>query len=205
MRFRSSSNVEDALEFNGAGLYDSTSACAADDLDDDNSGPSRCDSDNASERGVARALRKVWQSVWNFRAFEEREFFGIPQQEVAMGILVSRAYAEERANGVIFTGNPSNPLDDRYLVTSQVGDSSVVSPEPGVLAAQDLLVVDQGQVLEITRSSNSSLLPQGENVLSDAELRELGNIIWHIESELPIDLDGHDASEVVYDLSLIHI
>jgi len=200
VRFRSSSNVEDALEFNGAGLYDSTSGCAADDLDDDNSGPSRCDSENASERGVARALRKVWQSVWNFRAFEEREFFGIPQQEVAMGILVSRAYADERANGVIFTGNPSNPLDDRYLVTSQVGDSSVVSPEPGVLAAQDLLVVDQGQVLEISRSSSSSLLPQGQNVLSDAELRELGNIIWHIESELPIDLDGHDASEVVYDI-----
>ena len=28
VRFRSSSNVEDALEFNGAGLYDSTSVCA---------------------------------------------------------------------------------------------------------------------------------------------------------------------------------
>ena len=200
VRFRSSSNVEDALEFNGAGLYDSTSACAADDLDNDNDGPSRCDPENDNERGVARALRKVWQSVWNFRAFEEREYFGIPQQDVAMGILVSRAYADERANGVIFTGNPSNPLDDRYLVTSQVGDSSVVSPEPGVLAARDLLVVDQGQVLEINRASSSSLLPDGQNVLSEAELRELGNLIWHIESELPIDLGEHDASEVVFDI-----
>ena len=200
VRFRSSSNVEDALEFNGAGLYDSTSACAADDLDDDNAGPSRCDEENANERGVARALRKVWQSVWNFRAFEEREFFGIPQQDVAMGILVSRAYANERANGVIFTGNPSNPLDNRYLVTSQVGDSSVVSPEPGVLAASDLLVVDQGEVLEISRASSSSLLPDGQNVLSEAELRELGYLIWHIESELPLDLGDHDSSEVVYDI-----
>ncbi len=200
VRFRSSSNVEDALEFNGAGLYDSTSACAADDLDEGNGGPSLCDPGNEDERGVARALRKVWQSVWNFRAFEEREFFGIPQQDVAMGILVSRAYADEQANGVIFTGNPSNPLDDRYLVTSQVGDSSVVSPEPGVLAARDLLVVDQGRVLEIGRSSSSSLLEEGQNVLDDAQLTELGRLIWHIESNLPLDLGERDPSEVVFDI-----
>ena len=78
VRFRSSSNVEDALEFNGAGLYDSTSACAADDLDTDREGPSRCDGSRDVERGVARALRVVWSSLWNFRAFEERAFWGIP-------------------------------------------------------------------------------------------------------------------------------
>ncbi|MAG93398.1 MAG: hypothetical protein CMJ48_06575, partial [Planctomycetaceae bacterium] len=33
VRFRSSSNVEDALEFNGAGLYESTGVCVADTLD----------------------------------------------------------------------------------------------------------------------------------------------------------------------------
>ncbi|MEM7232397.1 MAG: FG-GAP-like repeat-containing protein, partial [Planctomycetota bacterium] len=40
VRARSSSNVEDLLEFNGAGLYDSTSACVLDEGDADDEGPS---------------------------------------------------------------------------------------------------------------------------------------------------------------------
>ncbi|MCB9744915.1 MAG: hypothetical protein H6740_20155, partial [Alphaproteobacteria bacterium] len=43
VRFRSSSNAEDALGFSGAGLYDSESACVADSQDGDAEGPSRCD------------------------------------------------------------------------------------------------------------------------------------------------------------------
>ena len=39
VRFRSSSNMEDALEFNGAGLYQSTSVCVADTQDQDEVGP----------------------------------------------------------------------------------------------------------------------------------------------------------------------
>ncbi|MEM7262280.1 MAG: FG-GAP-like repeat-containing protein, partial [Planctomycetota bacterium] len=132
VRFRSSSNVEDAPEFNGAGLYNSTSACAADDLDLDDDGPSRCSSNRNDERGIARALRLVWASLWNFRAFEERSFYGIPQHDVGMGILVSRAFTDEASNGVAFTGNPSNIADRRYVITAQPGEVSVVHPDPGV-------------------------------------------------------------------------
>jgi hypothetical protein len=51
VRFRSSSNVEDAIEFNGAGLYDSTQGCVADDLDSDSNGPSICNEIKSGERG----------------------------------------------------------------------------------------------------------------------------------------------------------
>ncbi len=200
VRMCSSSNVEDALEFNGAGLYSSFSACAADDLDADDNGPSRCDPDRGSERGIARALRRVWASLWNFRAVEERAFYGVSHDLVGMGILVSRAFDQERANGVVFTGNPSNPLDPRYLVTSQVGENSVVSPDPGVSTAVDLLLVNQGDVLDITRSARSSLLAEGENVLSDDQLRELGAVLWHIDRNFPVETGDHERAEVVLDL-----
>ena len=200
VRLRSSSNVEDALEFNGAGLYSSSSACAADDLDTDDDGPSRCEADRDSERGIARALRRVWSSLWNFRAVEERAFYGIDHNLVGMGILVSRTFDNERANGVVFTGNPSNPLDSRYLVTSQIGENSVVSPEPGVSTAVDLLLVDDGAVLDITRSTKSSLLGEGENVLSDEQLQELGEVLWHIDRNFPLDTGDRDRDEVVLDL-----
>ena len=200
VRLRSSSNVEDALEFNGAGLYNSYSACAADELDADDNGPSRCEADRESERGIGRALRRVWASLWNFRAVEERAFYGIDHHLVGMGILVSRTFDNELANGVVFTGNPSNPLDPRYLVTSQIDENSVVSPDPGISTAVDLLLVTGGEVLDITRSGQSSLLPAGENVLTDDQLRELGAVLWHIDRNLPVDTGEHERGEIVLDL-----
>ena len=90
VRFRSSSNVEDAIEFNGAGLYESTQACVADDVDGDEDGPSICDATNNGERNLTRALRRVWSSLWNFRAYEERAFYQIPDALPAMGVAVQQ-------------------------------------------------------------------------------------------------------------------
>lgn len=58
-----------------------------------------------------------------------------------MAVLVSRAFLDEEANGVAFTGNLNNPLDGRFVVTVQKGESSVVSPEPGEIAERNLLSV----------------------------------------------------------------
>ncbi|MEM7232785.1 MAG: PEP/pyruvate-binding domain-containing protein, partial [Planctomycetota bacterium] len=193
VRFRSSSTVEDLLEFNGAGLYDSTSACAADDLDADSNGPSRCDRTEVAERGIARAVRRVWASLWNFRAYEERAFYGIPQNRAAMGILVTRAFSRERANGVIFSGNPASPEDPRYVVSVQSGERSVVQPDPGVLPEKNLLTIEGGQVAEIVRAVPSSLVPSGEHVLSDDQLRELGALVSRIEESFYVERARRDA------------
>jgi len=72
IRFRSSTNVEDAGNFSGAGLYDSFSGCLADDLDEDNLGPSICDPRKPKERGAIRAIKKVLASFYNENAFLER-------------------------------------------------------------------------------------------------------------------------------------
>jgi hypothetical protein len=200
VRFRSSSNVEDALEFNGAGLYSSTGACADDDLDRDDAGPSRCDPNQAKERRISRALKRVWSSLWTFRAYEERAYYQIQQEKVAMAVLVSTAFLDEKANGVAFTGNPSNALDRRYVVTSQVGEESVVSPDPAKTAEKDILEADRGAVTRIERAQRSSLAPPGTLVLSEASLKELASILWHLDQNFPLALAGHRREEVLFDM-----
>jgi hypothetical protein len=200
VRFRSSSNVEDGLEFNGAGLYDSTTACAADDRDRNDSGPSLCNPLEPSERGIARALKLVWASLWNFRAYEERSYYGIPHEKTAMGVLVTAAFLDEATNGVAFTGNPANPLDRRYVAVAQVGEESVVHPAPGVLPEKDVLEVEGGAVQRIDRVQRSSLVSPGEVLLSDRVLRELAGFLWRLDRDFPIDLGNHDRAEVLFDV-----
>jgi hypothetical protein len=183
VRFRSSSNAEDSLEFSGAGLYDSTSVCAADSFDGDDEGPSLCDPDQPKERSIERGLLKVHASLWKVAAWEERAWYGMDQLEVAMGVLVDTRSKDEQANIVAFTGVPSDPEDERYLVNAQVGWLDVVSAESGVWPERALLELSSsGQVTGIVRVDSSS---EADEVLSDARLEELGEALWTVEDVYP--------------------
>ena len=116
VRFRSSSNTEDLPSFNGAGLYTSTSV----DLDN-------------PERSLEAGFRTVWASLWNQRAYDEREAAHIDQSSVAMGILVHEAFLSEHANGVAVSRNIFDPTrGDMYYFNVQMGEASVANPAPGV-------------------------------------------------------------------------
>lgn len=136
IRFRSSTNVEDTELFTGAGLYDSYSGCLADELDGDSLGPSQCDPAEPLERGVFRALRKVYASFYNENAFIERRRFDIREADVGMAVLVHHSYPDEfeMANGVatleIARTNGSRTVAAR-LVT-QTGAVSVTNPDAGL-------------------------------------------------------------------------
>ena len=199
VRFRSSSNAEDALGFNGAGLYDSTSVCLADQIDGDTLGPSRCDSDRAGERDVCRGLLKVWASLWNMKAFEEREWYGVDHRQVAMGILVNTRTKGELGNIVAFSGNPLLRGDDRYLVNAQLGELDVVAAEPGVWPEKELLTIADGLVVDIERLRGSTELPEGQWVLDDARLRELGRNLATIVQVYPIDGSAPPTVDVLLD------
>ncbi|HWH68150.1 MAG TPA: PEP/pyruvate-binding domain-containing protein, partial [Candidatus Sulfotelmatobacter sp.] len=84
IRFRSSTNVEDSEHFTGAGLYDSYSGCLLDDLDGDTLGPCQCDPSEPKERGVFRALQKVYASFYNDDAYLERLRHGVDESQVGM-------------------------------------------------------------------------------------------------------------------------
>lgn len=129
IRFRSSTNVEDSDQFTGAGLYDSFSGCLADDEDDDAAGPCACDSAEKSERGVFRAIRKVFASFYNDNAFLERLKHGVDEAEVGMALLVHHSFPDEieLANGVATLERMRDGGWTADLV-SQKGAVSVTNP-----------------------------------------------------------------------------
>ncbi len=200
VRFRSSSNMEDDLAFNGAGLYDSTGACVSDTLDGNSYGPSLCDPTEDSERTIQRALRKVWSSLWNIRAFEERAYYQLPHDIAAMGVLVSPAFIDEVANGVAFTGNPLDVTDRRFLINVQIGEESVVNPDPNVIPERDFLTVEDGKVTRIDRASPSSIMPEGRLVLTDEQLRELGEVMAIAQAGFPVDPEDYDPEQILLDM-----
>ena len=134
IRFRSSTNVEDTDSYSGAGLYDSYSGCLEDDLDGDSRGPSHCDPSEPNERGVFRAMRKVYASFYNENAFLERLRYGLDESTAGMGLLVhfSSPDADELANGVATLAIEKSGGVRRASVriVAQLGAESVTNPDP---------------------------------------------------------------------------
>ena len=169
IRFRSSTNVEDAEQFTGAGLYDSYSGCLLDDMDGDTAGPSACDPDEADERGVFRAIQKVYASFYNDDACLERLMHRVNESEVAMGVLVHHSFPdeEELANGVatpVFTFTPYSTNATGDLVT-QLGAVSVTNPDGSSVPEIVNGTRYSGTTYKLTLKQYSSLVPLGDYVM----------------------------------------
>ncbi len=82
---RSSTNAEDLPGFSGAGLYDTVPNVTG-------------------EEDLEKAVKTVWASVWNVRAYEERQFFGIDHRGVYGAVLI-QAGVNATAAGVLITAN----------------------------------------------------------------------------------------------------
>ena len=180
IRFRSSTNVEDAESFTGAGLYESFSGCLADDQDADNAGPSICDSTENNERGVFRAIRRVYSSFYNDNAFLERLRLGVDENQVGMAILVhhSTPDAFEMANGVATGSWSRSPQDFGGKMISQLGAVSVANPD-GTATPEEVTFYQRGNgAADVTLRQSSSLVRLGEAVMTwDNDYRELARLI----------------------------
>jgi len=179
IRFRSSTNVEDSEQFTGAGLYDSYSGCLADDLDSDNKGPCACDPSEANERGVLRAIRRVFASFYNDNAFLERLKHGVNESQVGMALLVHHSYPDEieLANGVA-TLERSDRSDWNANVVSQKGAVSVTNPPMDAVPEEVTITTGfNGPNPWLVR--RSSLVPLRENTVLewDSEYIELYNLL----------------------------
>ncbi len=134
IRFRSSTDMEDSRHFTGAGLYDSYSGCLLDDLDDDTAGPCACDDTKQKERGVFRAIRRVYAGFYNDNAYLERRHFSVDEGEVGMAILVHHSYPDEieLANGVAvsdYNSYSAGSFNMWTALSTQVGATSVANPD----------------------------------------------------------------------------
>ena len=159
-RFRSSTNAEDMKGFGGAGLYTSKTGVIGD-----------------STKTIEKAIKKVWASLWNIQAFNERSYFNIKQENVAMGILVHRAFPKEIANGVAITKNIYRESNFGYVVNVQVGNESVVEPKKGVICDQvvcyesgESKIYSEKDIIEVITKSS---LNNNQLIMTDAEILNL--------------------------------
>ena len=150
VRLRSSTNNEDLPGFSGAGLYDSFTH-------------------RRDEGHIANSVRQVFASLWNFRAYEEREFYRIDHFAAAMGVLAHPNYSNELANGVAVSEDivyqTRNQVGGRsYYVNTQVGEDLVTNPEDESIPEELLLGPMNARNDRFMRASNR--IPDGETLLN---------------------------------------
>ncbi|MNU13597.1 phosphoenolpyruvate synthase [compost metagenome] len=166
-RFRSSTNAEDMEGFNGAGLYDSKTAIIGD-----------------ADKTIEKAILDVWSSFWNFRAFQERDLFGIDHESCAMGVLVHRSFPDEKANGVLVTRNLYRDQYAGITVNVQLGEESVVKPEPGVTCDEFYCHNFNGFGSFVVDYRSTSSLNNGKPILTETEIKKLFDISPVLERKL---------------------
>jgi hypothetical protein len=185
IRFRSSTNVEDAQNFIGAGLYDSYSGCLADDLDGDTTGPSICEPDEEDERGVFRAIQRVYASFYNENAFIERLRLGVDESQVGMAVLVHYSFPDEieMANGVatVEVTRLGTNLTLNADLNTQLGANSVTNPDgtsqPEVIRAHR----GTSGSFSISLEQRSSLVPLGAYVMTwESDYRALMDLLYAV-------------------------
>lgn len=99
---RSSTNAEDLPGFNGAGLYDTMPNVKG-------------------KKALGEALKAVWASVWNLRAVDERDAFGIDHRQVFMGVMIQVGVAAT-ASGVLVSTNLWDRRDtDGFTINAKKG------------------------------------------------------------------------------------
>ena len=174
LRYRSSTNNEDLPGFSGAGLYDSKTQHP----------------DETEEDGIAKSLKQVYASLWNFRAFTEREFYRVDHLAAAMGVLVHPNYSDELANGVAVSFDPIRMRYGNYYVNSQLGEDLVTNPDAH--SAPEEILLHQGGEYTVLATSNQ--VQRGQLLMSDAQMDQLRRHLELIHDEFA-ELYGVEADE----------
>ncbi|MCO5112557.1 MAG: PEP/pyruvate-binding domain-containing protein [Bdellovibrionaceae bacterium] len=183
LKFRSSTNAEDLPNFSGAGLYTSKSYKPY-----NKKGKERSKEDKLVE--LEEAIKTVWASIWNRRAYDERQLYGIDHSEVYMGIQVNPSFNDELASGVVVTKNIADEKGDLagvYIEAQRGDEHSVENPAEGVLPERRAVVPNKAGQPEIVRMGNSTVDVDTITILSQ-------------ESDIPVLTDAHIMD--IYNLSL---
>ena len=154
LRCRSSTNNEDLPGFSGAGLYDSKTH-------------------NPDEGSISKTILELYASLWNFRAFDERQFYRIDHMSAAMGILVHPSYSDERVNGVAVSIDPLYQTRNSYYLNSQIGEDMVTNPNSLSIPEEILLNANQTGPNSYTLVRSSNLVTDKKTLMTVAQMDEL--------------------------------
>lgn len=165
VRCRSSTNNEDLPGFNGAGLYTSKTQ-------------------HPHEGHISKSIKQVFASLWNLRAFDEREFYRVDHFKASMGVLCHPNYSDEKANGVGVSIDPIYQTKNTfYYLNSQVGEDLITNPGNTSVPEEILLdkVVTSEEDHIVIRRSN--LIPEDETIMSGVYLDQMRDYLTVIHDE----------------------
>jgi hypothetical protein len=194
---RSSTNAEDLPGFNGAGLYDTVPNVKGRDA-------------------LAEAVKQVWASVWNLRAYEERQYFGIDHSGVYGAVLV-QVGVNPTAAGVLVTAHIFDPqAKSTYTINAKSGLG--IRVVDGHKRGEEILFDYQSKTIRVlSRSDEDTMLVfddesggvkevpvpggKGEPVLSDARAAALVEVARHIARVFPNnpqDIEWLFEDDIIY-------
>jgi hypothetical protein len=209
MKLRSSTNSEDLPDFNGAGLYDSYAYKPVK--------KAKEKSQEAKRESLKKTLRWLWSSIFNQRAWEERMAFGIPHDQVKMGVEVNPSFSNEELDGVVITKNVARHTEIKepgVYIEAQRGDKhGVANPEAGVKPEQILVTIDPNDPLNASKytihrlqksniaDDNSTIMAADnpKDVMLDAEVIDLVQLVKKAEAHFK-PIMGKDKADFALDL-----
>lgn len=185
IRCRSSTNNEDLPGFIGAGLYDSKTQ-------------------HPDEGHISKSIQQVYASMWNLRAFDERDFYRVDHFIASMGILCHPNYSDELANGVGVTTDPIYQTDGTFYLNNQIGEDLITNPEaqstPEEILLDEIPVTEDDY--EVIRYSNIS---DGQLILREDQLDLLRQYLITIHDEFAQLYETEDhpnfAMEIEYKIT----
>ncbi len=181
VRCRSSSNNEDLQGFNGAGLYDSKTQ-------------------HPDEGHISKSVKQVYASLWNLRAFEERDFYRVNHYETSMGVLCHPNYSDEKANGVGVSLDPLYGSSNTFYFNTQLGEDLITNPESNSIPEEILLYKDIDEELDYIVLQNSNLVESNEIILNPNYLHQIRTFLNVIHDEFEILYDAVGNEEFAVDI-----
>ena len=142
--------------------------------------------------------------MWNFRAFEEREFYRIDHSSAAMGVVIHPSYRDELANGVAVTQNIFNPFVTGFYVNVQVGEDMVTNPDSQSIP-EEFLITEQNMtgtlVREIQYINLSNRLSNGETVLSEVQINQFAEYLNRIHDHFA-RMYGYENDDIEFAMEI---
>jgi hypothetical protein len=181
VRCRSSTNNEDLPGFSGAGLYTSKTQYP-------------------DEGHISKSIKQIYSSMWNFRAYEERDFYRIDHFMAAMGVLCHPNYQDEKSNGVGISIDPIYETENTFYLNTQVGESLITNPDPNSVPEEILLYEDPDQAGGFLVLRLSNLVEQGQLVMDLTYLNQMREYLSVIHDEFAVLYDVVGAEGFAMDI-----
>ncbi len=158
------------------------------------------------EEAVVAAVRDCWASLWTPRAISYRHEMGIPQEEVAMAVVVQLMVPSD-VSGILFTANPATGERSEMIINASFGlgeavvggqvtpdtyvlDRESLTAKETIIGSKEQKIVSDGD--DGTRLEDIAESERGQSSLSDDQISELASLALEAEAHfagVPQDIE----------------